>query len=118
MGGPWMTIIMMAAGFLFLYLFVIRPEQKKRDETEEMQKTLKKGMKVRTDSGILGEIISMTEREVVLAVADKVRLNVLRSHILGPEVDADAAKKAEAAKKSAETASKDAGKKDAAKKAG
>jgi preprotein translocase subunit YajC len=64
---------------------MIRPESKRRAEAEALLKSLKKGMKVRTSGGILGEIISITEHEVVLAVADKVRINVLRSHITGPE---------------------------------
>lgn len=76
---------MMAAILLFTYFFMIRPEQKRRAEAEALLKSLKKGMKVRTTGGILGEIVSLTEHEVVLAVADKVRINVLRSHITGPE---------------------------------
>jgi preprotein translocase subunit YajC len=76
---------MMAAILLFTYFFMIRPEQKRRAEADALLKSLKKGMKVRTTGGILGEIVSLTEHEVVLAVADKVRINVLRSHITGPE---------------------------------
>lgn len=75
----------MAAVLLFTYFFMIRPEQKRREEAEALLKSLRKGMKVRTTGGILGEIISMDEHTVVLAIADKVRINVLRSHIVGPE---------------------------------
>ncbi|AKF07620.1 Preprotein translocase subunit YajC [Sandaracinus amylolyticus] len=75
----------MVAVLLFTYFFMIRPEQKRRDEAEALLKSLRKGMKVRTTGGILGEIISIDEHTVILAVADKVRINVLRSHIAGPE---------------------------------
>ncbi|UJR79779.1 preprotein translocase subunit YajC [Sandaracinus amylolyticus] len=75
----------MVAVLLFTYFFMIRPEQKRRDEAEALLKSLRKGMKVRTTGGILGEIISMDEHTVILGVADKVRINVLRSHIAGPE---------------------------------
>ena len=75
----------MAAVLLFTYFFMIRPEQKRREEAETLLKSLRKGMKVRTTGGILGEIVSMDEHTVILAVADKVRINVLRSHIVGPE---------------------------------
>lgn len=76
---------MMLAVLAFTYFFMIRPEQKRRDEAEALLKSLRKGMKVRTTGGILGEIVSITDHEVVLGVADKVRINVLRSHIAGPE---------------------------------
>lgn len=77
----------MAAVLLFTYFFMIRPEQKRREEAEALLKSLRKGMKVRTTGGILGEIVNLDEHTVVLAVADKVRINVLRSHIAGPEPD-------------------------------
>ncbi|MDQ3035776.1 MAG: preprotein translocase subunit YajC [Myxococcota bacterium] len=75
----------MLAVLLFTYFFMLRPEQKRREEAESLLKSLRKGMKVRTTGGILGEILSITEHEVVLGIADKVRINVLRSHIAGPE---------------------------------
>ena len=75
----------MLAVLLFTYFFMLRPEQKRREEAESLLKSLRKGMKVRTTGGILGEIITITEHEVTLAIADKVRINVLRSHIAGPE---------------------------------
>jgi preprotein translocase subunit YajC len=89
-GGGGSTYCMMQAGImlavlLFTYFFMLRPEQKRREEAESLLKSLRKGMKVRTTGGILGEIVTINEHEVVLAVADKVRLNVLRSHIAGPE---------------------------------
>lgn len=83
------TCALQVGMFLFIlaitYFLLIRPEQKRRQETEQMLRSLRKGMKVRTTGGILGEIVSVNDREVVLAVADKVRINVLRSHIAGLE---------------------------------
>lgn len=100
----------MAAVLLFSYFFMIRPEQKRREEAENLLKQLRKGMKVRTTSGILGEIISIDDRVVMLGIADKVKINVLRSHIAGPEeepkpADAKDAKK-EASEKAAESGKK------------
>lgn len=95
-GGPMacgMQAGMIALMMAVLYFFLLRPENKRREEMESLLRGLKKGQKVRTSGGILGEIISLTDREVVLGVADKVRLNVLRSAIAGVEPDPkDAAK--------------------------
>lgn len=76
------------------YFFLLRPEQKRRREHEEMIKSLRKGTKVRTTGGILGEVVSVTEDEVILQIADRVRINVLRTHIATVE----SARKAEADK--------------------
>lgn len=71
---------------VFLYLFLIRPQQKRQRETEALLKQLKKGQKVRTTSGIRGEIVDFKSEagdEVVLLIADRVKVNILRSHIAG-----------------------------------
>jgi len=94
--GCGMNAAMMLGILAISYFFLIRPESQRRRETEDMQKGLKRGLKVRTTGGILGEIVSLTERDVTLAVADKVRINVLRENIRGPEVEAKASEPAAA----------------------
>lgn len=83
--GPGM--LTMLGVLAITYFFILRPEAARRKETEDMQKGIRKGMKVRTSGGILGEVISLDDRTVVLAIADKVRINVLRTDIRGPEVE-------------------------------
>lgn len=90
-------MVLMAVVF---YLVLIRPQQKKQKELDGLLKALKKGQKVRTSSGIRGEILDFKSEagdEVVLQIADKVKINVLRSSI-ATVLDAQPA--AEAEKKS------------------
>jgi preprotein translocase subunit YajC len=71
---------------VFLYLFMVRPQQKKQKELDSLLKQLKKGQKVRTTGGIRGEIVDFKSEvgdEVVLLVADRMKINILRSHISG-----------------------------------
>ncbi|MFO0708702.1 MAG: preprotein translocase subunit YajC [Sandaracinus sp.] len=77
----------MAVLFVLMYFLMIRPENKRREEQENMLKALRPGQKVRTSSGILGEIISIDANEAVLAIGqkEKIRINVLRSHLAGLE---------------------------------
>lgn len=82
------NMLMILGVIAITYFFVLRPDAQRRKETEDMQKGLQKGMKVRTSGGILGEIVSIGDRDVTLAIADKVRINVLRENIRGPEVEA------------------------------
>lgn len=67
--------------FLVFYFLLIRPQQKRQKQHEEMLKSLKRGDKVRTSSGVLGEIVEIGEHDVTLQVADRVKINILRSHI-------------------------------------
>ena len=73
--------VLMAVMFGVFYFLLIRPQQKRQRETDDMLKALRKGDKVRTSGGIRGEIVELTETDVTLCIADKVKLNVLRSHI-------------------------------------
>ncbi len=78
---------MMVAIFALTYFLLLRPERKRQEEQERVLGALRVGQKVRTSGGILGEILAMTPRSVTLGVADKVRINVLRANIAGPEVE-------------------------------
>jgi preprotein translocase subunit YajC len=86
-----MMVLMMVA----FYLVLIRPQQKKQKEHDALLKALKKGQKVRTNGGVRGEIVEFKSElgeEVVLLIADKVKINILRSSIAGvvePQAEAD-----------------------------
>jgi len=67
--------------FGIFYFLIIRPQQKRQREQDDLLKALRRGDKVRTSSGIRGEIADLTDTEVNLIIADKVKINVLRSHI-------------------------------------
>jgi preprotein translocase subunit YajC len=76
--GMLFPLLLMFGVFYFL---ILRPQQKRQREQDDMLKALRKGDKVRTSSGIRGEIADLTDTEVNLIIADKVKINVLRSHI-------------------------------------
>jgi preprotein translocase subunit YajC len=74
-------LVLMAVMFGVFYFLLIRPQQKRQRELDDMLKALKRGDKVRTSGGIRGEVVELTDAEVTLLIADKVKVNVLRSHI-------------------------------------
>jgi preprotein translocase subunit YajC len=85
-GGPGQqTLIMMVLMFGIIYLMMIRPQQKKQRETEAMLKALRVGDTVRTSGGIRGEIMDLTDTEVTLLIAEKTKINVLRTYVLAKE---------------------------------
>lgn len=83
--GCGMQAGMLAVMFAVFYFLMIRPQQKRAREQEAMLKALKPGDIVRTTGGIRGEIVDIQEKEITLLVAEKVKLNVLRSHVTGAE---------------------------------
>ena len=75
--------MVLAVTFGIFYFMLLRPQQKRQREVDTMLKALKKGDVVRTSGGIRGEITDMTDTDVTLLIADKVKINVLRSHVAG-----------------------------------
>ena len=75
----FMPIVLMFAIFYFL---LIRPQQKKQKELQEMVKNLKKGDKVVTTGGMIGIVHTLQDDYVVLKVGDgDTKIEVLRSYI-------------------------------------
>lgn len=79
--GSSSQLLMLAVMFGVFYFLLIRPQQKRQREVDDMLKALRRGDKVRTTGGIRGEIADLNDTEVNLIIADKVKINVLRSHI-------------------------------------
>lgn len=94
---------------LIFYFFLIRPQQRKIREHNEMVQALKVGDTVLTNGGIYGKITKVEEHEVALEVASGVVIKVDRMSIGGLVLPKEekAEKKAEKmAEKSAEKSKK------------
>jgi len=65
----------------FFYLLIIRPQSKKRKETETMLSALKKGDKVVTIGGLHGTVQLVKESTVIIKADENVKLEFLRSAI-------------------------------------
>ncbi|MDR2596279.1 MAG: preprotein translocase subunit YajC [Treponema sp.] len=63
------------------YFLIIRPQNKKRKETEKMLSALKKGDKVVTIGGLHGIVQNVKETTVIIKVDDNVKLEFLRSAV-------------------------------------
>jgi preprotein translocase subunit YajC len=66
---------------LIFYFLIIRPQNKKRKETEKMLAAIKKGDKVVTIGGLHGTVQSLKDTTVIIKVDDNVKLEFLRSAI-------------------------------------
>jgi len=80
-GSPLPTFVMFGVVILIFYFLLIRPQNKKRKETEAMLSTLKKGDKIITIGGIHGTVQHVKESTVLVKVDDNIKIEFLRSAI-------------------------------------
>ena len=79
MGSTILMIVLMIAIFYFL---MIRPENKRKKQAEEMRNSLKKGDWLTTIGGVYGRVVSITDRTVVIETSeDRVRMEFVKSAI-------------------------------------
>jgi preprotein translocase subunit YajC len=74
-------IFMMAIMFAIVYFLMIRPQQKKQKETQNMLDNLKKGDKVLTIAGIIGTVGNVKDSTVMVKVADNTVLEFKKAAI-------------------------------------
>ena len=68
--------------FAIFYFLLIRPQQKRHKQHEEMIKNIKKGDKVVTTGGIVGVVVGVKDNQVVLKVGDgETKIEFLKSAI-------------------------------------
>ena len=110
MGSTLLMLVMMIAVFYFM---LIRPENKRKKEAEQMRSAVKKGDKITTIGGIVGTVVDVKENNIVIETsADQVRIELAKWSISTNETAAEAAQAA------AKKAQEEKAKAKAAKKAG
>ena len=108
-GGMGSTMIMMVMMVAIFYFMLIRPENKRKKEAEQMRSAVKKGDKVVTIGGITGTVVDVKDNKFVMETsADQVRIEFAKWAISSNET---AAAKAEAKKRQEEKAKAKAAKK-------
>jgi len=94
------------------YFFLIRPQQQKAKEHKTMLGALRRGDRVVTGGGIIGTIAKVvSDEEVLVEIADGLRVRVVRSTITGVTAKTEpVAAKSDKEKDEAEPAPSDADK--------
>ena len=80
----------------------VRTSSKEKKKREEMMNSIRKGTKIMTTGGILGEIAEVQKDQFLLKVANNVQIAISRSavaQVITPAADAAADTKAEVTKK-------------------
>ncbi|WP_329904739.1 preprotein translocase subunit YajC [Porphyromonas pogonae] len=74
--GGWYTILMIVAMFVIMWLFFIRPQQKRQKELQKKREAMKPGDRVVTSGGIIGVIKDVKANEFVVEIAENVKVRV------------------------------------------
>ncbi len=114
-GDGGLSMILMIVGMLaVMYFMLIRPENKRKKEAEQMRSSLKVGDEIVTIGGVCGKVVSIKEDRFVMETgADQVRLELMKWALSVNETATAAAK--EEQKKAQEAAAKAKAAKKAAK---
>ena len=109
--GLGSTIVMMLVMLAVFYFMLIRPENKRRGEAENMRSSIRTGDSITTIGGIIGTVVDVKESKIVIETsADRVRVELAKwavsSNETGAERAAEEAKKAKEAKAKAKAAKK------------
>jgi preprotein translocase subunit YajC len=93
--------------FVVFYFLLIRPQQRKAKDQKTMLDALRRGDRVVTGGGIIGTVARVDNpEEVVVDIAENVRVRVVRSTITTVLAKPDPAAAREAAKQKTETRAK------------
>ena len=109
--GGFTTIIMVLVMLGAMYFVMIRPENKRKKEAEQMRNDMKVGDELVTIGGICGKVVHVKDDKFVIeSGADQVRLEfakwALSSNETGAQRAKEEAKKAEEARVKAKAAKK------------
>ncbi len=75
------TILPLILMFVLFYFLLIRPQQKRQKNVQQMQSDLKKGDKIVTIGGLHGFVDSLDDNKIVIKCGDGSRLTYDRSAV-------------------------------------
>jgi preprotein translocase subunit YajC len=78
--SPWVQLVPFALVLAIFYFIILMPMRRRQKKVEEF---LKIGDKVITTGGLYGSITRLGEQSLQLQVAEKIRVEIARSAIVG-----------------------------------
>lgn len=82
-GSSWMGMLFPLLIIVVFYFFLIRPQVKRQREQTKFQESLREGMDVVTQSGIIGRITKIDGNIVRLMIDEKTFMRVVKQTITG-----------------------------------
>ncbi|MDI3471459.1 MAG: Protein translocase subunit YajC [Pseudolabrys sp.] len=81
-GGMLMQLLPFALIFVIMYFLILRPQQKRVKQHQELVKNMRRGDTVVTNGGLIGRVVKVVdEHEIEIELADGVRVRQMRSMV-------------------------------------
>ena len=81
--NPLRILVQFLIIFVVFYFFFFFPQQKKLKEHQLMQMNVARGDTIVTSGGIVGKVIRSNQDDLLVEIADGVRVIVVRDRVLG-----------------------------------
>lgn len=91
--NPLVSLIPIFLVFGIFYFLLLAPMRKRQKAVQKMVSELKRGDRVVTTGGLIGEVAAVEDRVVHLKLADNVKVRVVKSAIAGLEGSPEAEEK-------------------------
>ena len=80
--NPMLQLLPFILIFVIMYFLILRPQQKRQKQHQEMVKNVRRGDTVVTSGGLVGRVTKVTDDEQIeVEVADGVRVRQMRAMI-------------------------------------
>lgn len=86
-GGNMSFLIMMVLIFGVMWLFMIRPQQKRQKELQKFRDSLKRGDKIISAGGIYGTVKEVKEGYILMEVDNNVSIRIDKSMVMQAPAD-------------------------------
>jgi preprotein translocase subunit YajC len=79
-GGIVMSLLPFLLIFVIMYFLILRPQQKRAKQHQEMVKNVRRGDTVITNGGLIGKVTKVIDDDQIeIEIADEVRIRQLRA---------------------------------------
>ena len=83
-GDFWMQLLPFVLIFVIMYFLILRPQQKRAKEHQELIKNLRRGDTVITSGGLVGKVTKVVDDDQIeVEIADGVRVRQVRAMVSG-----------------------------------
>ena len=81
-GGMLMSLLPFVLIFVIMYFLILRPQQKRQKQHQDMVKNVRRGDTVVTNGGLVGRVTKVVDDDQIeVEVADGVRVRQMRSMV-------------------------------------
>ena len=80
-GNPLASFLPLILLFVIFYFFLIRPQQKRAKEHQNMINSLNKGDIIITSGGILGQIVGLKDGMIEVKIAENVNIKMTKESV-------------------------------------